>query len=302
MCRDTYKDMSESHSKTALITGCSSGIGHHLALEFASRGYHVFACARSTNSMSDIKAEYPDKIHLFEMDVSSLDSIDKGYEYIINELENLKLRKGLDVVYNNAGSSCTFPGIDVPDDALVQCMNTNFIGPVRIVHKFSRLVIENQGTFAFTGSCGGYCPFPWGSVYGASKSAIGQYANVLQFELEPFDVKVKHFITGGVKTNIADKRPLPNDSIYNIEPMRKAFEERQKFAERNKPMEPSVYAKKAVDAIEKTPKSTVDIYLGSWSILPRIVAVVPRFIILAIFRVKFHLSDVWAALRKSKND
>lgn len=286
--------------KTALVTGCSSGIGRDLALEFAKRGYYVFACSRKAESMSDICKEYPDKIIAFSMDVSSLDSINKGYEFVSEKLTALDC-DGLDVLYNNAGSSCTFPAVDVPDEALVHCMNTNFIGPVRIVHAFSRLVIARHGTIAFTGSAAGYCPFPWGSVYGASKSAIGQYASILSFELQPFNVSVKNFITGGVKTNIADTRPIPTDSIYNINEMRVAFEARQKMAANNSPMEPSIYATKAIDAIENGSRSTVDVYLGTWSILPRLVAIFPRFLILYIFKIKFHLSDLWRALsEKSK--
>lgn len=292
-----------SQQQTALVTGCSSGIGHFLALEFAKRGYIVFACARRSESMADIVSQYPENIFSFSMDVSSNESIESGYEFVSNKLKELGIN-GLNVLYNNAGSSCTFPGIDVPDNALVQCMDTNFIGPVRIVHIFSDLIINSEpgtATIAFTGSSAGYCPFPWGSVYGASKAAIGQYASILAFELEPFNVSVKNFITGGVKTNIADKRALPEDSIYNIEPMRKAFEERQKFSERNNPLDPEIYARQAVNEIENTWKrSVVDVYLGTWSILPRLVAIFPRFLILYIFRFKFHLVNVWKALSEIK--
>lgn len=288
-------------TKTALITGCSSGIGHELAIEFAKRGYIVFACSRNASSMRDLREQYPDRIHTFSMDVSSLESIENGHSFVSDTLNTMG-ENGLDVLYNNAGSSCTFPGIDVPDDALEQCMATNFIGPVRLVHAFAPLVIARKGTIAFTGSAAGYCPFPWGSVYGASKAAVGQYAQVLAFELEPFDVAVKNFITGGVRTNIADRRPLPESSVYNVPAMQEAFLERQKFAERNAPMEASVYAERAVDAIERGRRSVVDVYLGTWSILPRIVAVVPRWLILFIFRRKFHLLEVWKALRGVKRE
>lgn len=286
-------------TKTALVTGCSSGIGHCLAIELAKRGYTIFVCSRKAESMSDLAKLYPKQIIPFSMDVSSSESIDAGYEFVIEKLEELGL-SGLDILYNNAGSSCTFPGVDVPDEALVQCMDTNFIGPVRIVHKFSRLVISKQGTIAFTGSAAGYCPFPWGAVYGASKSAIGQYASVLSFEMEPFNVAVKNFVTGGVNTDIADKRPLPEDSIYNVPEMATVFEARQQMAARNHPMEPEVYAHKAIDAIENGWRSTVNVYLGTWSILPRLVAFLPRFLLLFIFRFKFHLRDLWRALGESK--
>lgn len=261
----------------------------------------MFACSRNASSMRDLREQYPDRIHTFSMDVSSLESIKNGHSFVSDTLKTMG-ENGLDVLYNNAGSSCTFPGIDVPDDALEQCMATNFIGPVRLVHAFAPLVIARKGTIAFTGSAAGYCPFPWGSVYGASKAAVGQYAQVLAFELEPFDVAVKNFITGGVRTNIADRRPLPESSVYNVPAMQEAFLERQKFAERNAPMEASVYAERAVDAIERGRRSVVDVYLGTWSILPRIVAVVPRWLILFIFRRKFHLLEVWKALRGVKRE
>lgn len=287
-----------SPPKTALVTGASSGIGLCLALEFASRGYHVFACARRLSAMESLVEQYPKQITTFAMDVTSLESMNAAYDLVVKKLEELG-KDGLDVLYNNAGSSCTFPAIDVPDEALVQCMETNFIGPVRLTHVFSRLVIKCKGSLAFTGSVAGYCPFPWGSVYGASKAGIGQYASVLALEMEPFDVSVKNFITGGVKTNIADKRPLPEDSIYNIAAMREAFVERQKFAERNNPMDPLVYARKAVDEIENGWRSKVDVYLGTWSILPILVSFIPRWFILLIFRTKFHLNSVFKDLKET---
>lgn len=288
-----------SERKCALVTGCSQGIGHYLALEFAKRGYYVLVCSRRAQSMNDLVETYPNQIFAFSMDVSSLESIKKGYEFVSCKLKDLNL-SGLDVLYNNAGSSCTFPAIDVPDNALIQCMETNFIGPVRITHEFSRFIIAKKGTIAFTGSAAGYCPFPWGSVYGASKSAIGQYASILAFELEPFEVSVKNFITGGVKTDIADKRPLPTDSIYNIDAMKIAFEKRQKMSANHNPMDPKIYAKQAVDEIEFGSKSRVDVYLGTWWILPKLCAIFPRFLILYIFRIKFHLTALWIALANSQ--
>lgn len=288
--------------KTVLITGCSSGIGYNLALEFASRGYIVFSCARRLESMSPLAEAYPGKIIPFSMDVSSLNSIKEGFEFVTNKLSELG-EDGIDVLYNNAGSSCTFPGVDVPFEAVDQCLTTNIGGPVNVTHIFSRLVIKRQGTFAYTGSSAGYCPFPFGSVYGASKAAIGQYCSILAFELEPFNCKVKHFVTGGVDTNIADTRPLPEDSIYNIEEMQSAFKLRQEMAKRHKPMPANVYAKWAVDAIQKGYSwgwgGGVDVYLGTWSILPSLVRWLPRWTILEIFRIKFHLKDAWRVLSNS---
>ncbi|VEU22018.1 DEKNAAC103030 [Brettanomyces naardenensis] len=287
----------KTSQKTALVTGCSSGIGYCVAKELAKRGWKVFACARRLQPMQSLVEEYPDRIEIFSMDVSSVDSIEKGYQFVVSHLEDDKL----DLLYNNAGSSCTFPAIDVPDEALTQCLAVNVEGPIRLTHKFSKLIINAQGTIAFTGSLAGVLPFPWGSVYGASKSAIHQYASILAFELEPFNVHVLNFVTGGVKTNIADKRPLPEDSIYNLPETRKSFADRQQMAVKNHPMEPSLYAIKAVNAIERRRMRTVNVYLGTGALpLTWVSWLVPRSFLLFCLRIKFGLNTVWEAIRHRK--
>ena len=48
---------SKSNSLPAvLITGCSSGLGHALALRFVKAGHPTYATARSVDSISDLAA------------------------------------------------------------------------------------------------------------------------------------------------------------------------------------------------------------------------------------------------------
>ncbi len=289
--------MATEHQKTAVVTGCSSGIGYCLAEELAKRGWKVFACARRAETMQSLAEEYPEKIVPFSMDISFLDSIEKGYEFVSSRLADGKL----DLLYNNAGSSCTFPAIDVPDEALTQCTAVDFEGPVRVTSKFSRLVINAQGTIAFTGSLAGVMIFPWGSVYGAMKAAVHQYASVLALEMEPFNVKVVNFVTGGVNTDIADKRPLPETSIYNFEATKKSFADRQAMAVKNRPMDPALYAKRAVNAVENSRVGVVNVALGTGAgILSFVAAYFPRWLILFVIRIKFGLNAVWSVIRSGE--
>ncbi len=60
--------------KSVLITGCSEGgIGDALAIEFHSKGAHVFATARSLNKMEHLKAM---GIETLSLDATSPLSID----------------------------------------------------------------------------------------------------------------------------------------------------------------------------------------------------------------------------------
>ncbi|QPG73827.1 hypothetical protein FOA43_001142 [Brettanomyces nanus] len=283
-----------SRQKSALVTGCSSGIGYSIAKELAKRGWKVFACARRLQPMESLCEEYPDRIAIFKMDVSSTESIEEGYKFVSERLEDGKL----DLLYNNAGASCTFPAIDVPDDALVQCFSVNVEGPIRLTRKFSRMLIKAEGTIAFTGSLAGIMPFPWGSVYGASKAAIHQYASILAFEMQPFNVRVINFVTGGVNTNIGDKRPLPEDSIYNFPETRKSFVVRQRMAADNHPMEPALYASKAVNSIENKCMGKVVVRLGTGATtLWLAYYLVPRWLMLFALKMKFGLNAVWSVIR-----
>lgn len=194
--------MSVERKKVVLVTGASGGIGYAAAIEFAKRGYNVFASARRLEPMKPLQETYG--INIFKLDVSSLESVKKAKEYIIEQTGD----SYLDILYNNAGQSCTFPCTDVQDEDFKMCYEVNVFGPMRTVREFSPLIINAKGTIGFTGSVSGFIPFPFSATYSGTKAAINQYANTLQFEMVPFGVKVINFVTGGVDTSIADTRPI----------------------------------------------------------------------------------------------
>ena len=83
-------------AKSVLITGCSAGgIGHALALEWQSKGYRVFATARSLPSMATL---HDAGIECFEMDVTNIDALKAAEDHVSN-----KTGGTLDVLVNNAG-------------------------------------------------------------------------------------------------------------------------------------------------------------------------------------------------------
>ncbi|ODQ78255.1 hypothetical protein BABINDRAFT_162910 [Babjeviella inositovora NRRL Y-12698] len=279
--------------KTAVITGASSGIGYAASIEMAKRGYQVYACARRLEPMEELK-KYG--VKTFTCDVTDLESVKKAKAYIEKETNGK-----LDVLYNNAGQSCTFPAIDVTDEQALQCFQANVLGPVRMTREFSSLLIEAKGIIVFTGSIAGIMPFPWGSIYGSTKAAIHQFAAVLHLEMKPFGVRVLNVITGGVKTNIADTRPFPETSVYACPELDASLIERRQMAAKNNPVSAEAYAKKVVDDIESS-SNRLNVYRGTMAtILPTLMAIIPRFIIEKFFSVKFKLLPLWAALQRKSS-
>ena len=194
--------------KTVLITGCSSGIGHALALEFHAQNYRVFATARQTSSVLDLQTL---GIETLPLEVTSHPSILALHSEIASRTHGA----GLDILVNNAGRNYTVPALDIDLDEVRATFEANVFAVMRICQVFAPLVIEAQGTIVQIGSLAAVMPYVFGAVYNASKGALHSYTDTLRVELAPFGVRVVNVVTGGVKSGISRvDRKLPGDSLY----------------------------------------------------------------------------------------
>lgn len=276
-----------TRQKTALVTGASSGIGFAVSIELAKRGYKVFACARRLQPM---KALEDVGITIFICDVTSLESVREAKKLLTEATDGF-----LDVLFNNAGQSCTFPALDVTDEAFKQCFEVNVYGPIRVTRELAPLVINAKGTIGFTGSVSGVIPFPFSCIYSATKAAVHQYAATLRVEMKPFEVKVLNFVTGGVKTNIADTRDIPLNSLYQVAGIEEAMIERKQMAARNNPIPAEVYAYRVVNDFEHSRiGGPLNIYRGKMAtFLGYLLLWFPRRFLEVILIRKFKLTKVF---------
>lgn len=293
--------MSLNKQKYALVTGASSGIGYELSIQLVKKlNYKVFACARREQNLIELQELLgSDNVIPLQIDVSKVDDILKAKKIVYEKLQG---KGGLDLLYNNAGQSCTFPGFDVTHENLDQAMKVNVYGPIDMCREFGPLVIEAKGIIAFTGSLAGVSIMPFGSVYSATKAAIHAYARVLHLEMKPFGVKILNVITGGVDTDIADTRSLPETSCFNFKEGKDAFAYRQKMSKHNKPMSVQKYCTsviKDLQDLETGENDPVDVWRGSKVTLVRLVmAFVPYSILEWGFAIKFKLNPIFNALKK----
>lgn len=288
-------------TKVAVISGASSGIGKALSVELCHQGYKVYAVARTVKAIEQITSDYPGlQVIPYALDITSVESIQEFKEFLKKELpKNEEGKPMLDVLYNNAGQSCTFPALDVTPEAMEQCFKVNVFGHINMSRELSEFVINGKGTILFTGSLAGIISFPFGSIYSATKAAIHAYARGLHLELQPFGVRVVNVITGGVATNISDDRPLPDGSIYDFKEGREAFGYRQNMVKHNTPMSATEYAKQMVTLIMDRKNDPVDVYRGSLAwIVGWIAFLVPYCILEWGLKRKFRLVKLFDALRR----
>ncbi|CAM3993697.1 NADP-dependent 3-hydroxy acid dehydrogenase YdfG [Pedobacter westerhofensis] len=185
--------------KTVFITGTSSGIGKATTKLFASQGWHVIATMRKPENETELNQL--ENVTLLPLDVND-------YEQINETVKSVTEKYDIDVVFNNAGYSLMGPLEGFTDEQIVQQIQTNLFGVVRITKAFIPYFrAKKRGLFLSTGSLAGLVAFPLGSMYDASKFAINGFNESLAYELAQFNIGVKLILPGLTATDLLDKSP-----------------------------------------------------------------------------------------------
>ncbi|XP_021758423.1 11-beta-hydroxysteroid dehydrogenase 1B-like [Chenopodium quinoa] len=168
--------------KVVLITGASSGIGEHLAYEYARRGAKLALVARRRQRLQDV-AETSRYLGAPDVLVISADVTKVGEsKHFINETVNHF--GGLDHLLNNAGISTMSMLEEFPDITNVApVMETNFWGSVYSTHFAIPHLKASRGKIIVTASSGAWLPVPRMAFYSASKAAVLSFFETLRVEL-----------------------------------------------------------------------------------------------------------------------
>jgi NAD(P)-dependent dehydrogenase (short-subunit alcohol dehydrogenase family) len=198
-----------------LITGCSSGLGLSTALEFARRGDQVFASMRNVAKAGPLREAADAEglaVEVIELGVTDDASVQRVVDQILASAECI------DVLVNNAGISHYGTVELMPWDWLREMMETNFFGPVRTIRAVvPTMRARRSGSIVNVSSMAGRIPgFPFASLYGVSKHALGTLCEALAMEVESFNIDVTLVEPGWFKTDIVDngKVILDPDSPY----------------------------------------------------------------------------------------
>jgi short-subunit dehydrogenase len=180
--------------KTILITGTSSGIGKSSVIEFAKNGWNVIATQRNPEKETDFK-EF-NNVHLYSLDVTSLDSITQVFTKVKEELGTI------DVVVNNAGYGVDGAFEAMTDEVIEKQFNTNVFGLMRVTRSaIQAMRASGGGTIIQISSMGGKITFPLYSIYHSTKFAVEGFTESLHYELAQFNIKLKLIEPGPIVTD-----------------------------------------------------------------------------------------------------
>ncbi|MBD2329128.1 SDR family oxidoreductase [Alkalinema sp. FACHB-956] len=181
-------------ANTILVTGASSGIGKATVLLFQQRGWNVVATARSLDKTADLAA-LPNVLCL-PLDVTDRQSIRASVEQAIAKFGTLN------ALVNNAGFGLVGAFEACSEEEIRQQFETNVFGLMAVTRAILPHFRETrQGTIVNIASIGGRIAFPLYSLYNSTKWAVEGFSEALQYELRPFNIKVKIIEPGPIKTD-----------------------------------------------------------------------------------------------------
>jgi NAD(P)-dependent dehydrogenase (short-subunit alcohol dehydrogenase family) len=199
----------DSNLANVLITGTSSGIGLATALELGRAGHTVFATMRDPargTQLKEIGASEGLAIHLRTLDVDSDDSVRACFNDIA---------ESVDVLVNNAGMERHGSVEELPMEAFIGTMNTNYLGAVRCMKAvLPHMRKARNGCIINISSVAGRIAGAPLGPYAASKFALEAISEALAGEVKPYNIRVAIVEPGIQDTRMAHSIEVPPPSVY----------------------------------------------------------------------------------------
>lgn len=186
-------------SKVVVITGASTGIGRCTAEYFYQRGWKVAATMRRPE-VADWAPQDSERFKVLALDVTSTPSIQEA-------LAQVRQSWGaVDVLINNAGYGLVGPFEGTQEEQVRRQFETNVLGLMNVTRQvLPEFRQRRQGVIINVSSVGGRVTFPLYSCYHSTKWAVEGFSESLQFELKPFNIRVKLVEPGPIKTEFYDR-------------------------------------------------------------------------------------------------
>lgn len=119
-------------------TGRPMALGFNFVLRYLEQGADVIATVRKpSEGLNELQKQYPDTLHILEMDVGSTSSVKAAYE------KAKDMVPCLDTIINNAVTTSSDTNKELEEfnlDDIPAVINVDAVGPLRVVKEFMPLM------------------------------------------------------------------------------------------------------------------------------------------------------------------
>jgi len=200
--------------QVVVVSGVAQGMGREVARHLAMKGAAIAGFDVDANGIDSLRQE------IEGLGGSSLlDVIDICDRPSILKFRNevLETYGHVDVVLSNVGVGFFGPFEDVDLERANRCIETNVLGTAALLQAFIPSMRQRRsGKLLAVSSLVGQIPFPFESIYSASKFAVEGLVLSLRYEVAPFGIQVALIQPAQVATGFAKKVHTlpPEDSPY----------------------------------------------------------------------------------------
>jgi NAD(P)-dependent dehydrogenase (short-subunit alcohol dehydrogenase family) len=189
------KDL-EMTTRSWLVTGTSSGIGHELTQALLARGDSVTATVRKADALRELQAQYGERLRVAVLDVTDTAAVRKLVDAAFAEMGRI------DVVVSNAGYGLFGAAEEVSDEQIRHQVDTNLIGSIQLIRAaLPHLRAQGGGRVLQVSSEGGQLAYPNFSLYHATKWGIEGFVESVAQEVAPFGISFTLVEPGPTRTN-----------------------------------------------------------------------------------------------------
>lgn len=174
-------------SRTALITGATSGFGMATARRFVREGWNVVLTGRRRERLEALVAELGGEAHAHPLcfDIRDEDATRATIHGLPAAFADI------DALINNAGLALgSGPAQDSDLEQWKTMIDTNVTGLVVITRIMLDRLIARRGLIVNLASIAASWPYPGGNVYGGTKAFVRQFSLGLRSDLSAKGVRV----------------------------------------------------------------------------------------------------------------
>ncbi|HEX5143813.1 MAG TPA: SDR family oxidoreductase [Mycobacterium sp.] len=202
-----------AHSRVAVVTGASSGIGEAAAKVLAAQGFHVVVVARRAERLEALAAEIGGTAIVADV------TDDTAVDALAARLDRLGGK--VSVLVNNAGGAKGLEPVAEADiDNWRWMWETNVLGTLRVSRALlPKLIDSGDGLIVTITSIAAFETYDGGAGYTAAKHAQGALHRTLRGELLGKPVRLTEIAPGAVETEFSLVRfggdQQRADAVYN---------------------------------------------------------------------------------------
>jgi serine 3-dehydrogenase len=201
-------------TRTAFITGATSGFGAAAARRFVRAGWRVVATGRRAERLGALRAELgADRVHAAVFDVRDEAAMRGALSALPQDF------RAIDLLVNNAGlAQGTKPAQHASLEDWRTMIDTNVRALVTLTHALLPTLIERRGGIVNVSSTAATYPYAGGNVYGGTKAFVSQFSLGLRADLHGTGVRVTALEPGMAETEFTLVRThgdqAASDALY----------------------------------------------------------------------------------------